>query len=279
VRETLKAAIRAKGFVCSKDLDFPDKVNWYWSDQNLARVALEALYYYGELVIHHKKGMIKYYSLAEDWIPTGIFEQKDPFPDDFEHLEWRVLRRIGALGLLWNRHSDAFLFLDLKTPERNRVFQALEAEGKIVRIGVEGQKDDLFCLPEDQKLIEAAITIDKVPERVEFIAPLDPMMWDRKLIKALFAFEYTWEIYTVETKRKYGYYVLPILYGDQLVGRIEMANDRKNQTLVVKNVWYETGWKPTKKYETAFANALERFRLFSDCDRIEKTVPERKVEA
>jgi len=75
------------------------------------------------------------------------------------------------------------------------------------------------------------------------------MLWDRKLINLLFNFEYKWEVYTPECQRKYGYYVLPMLYGDRFIGRIEISNDKKDKCLLVKKIWFEAGIKQTKKIE------------------------------
>jgi hypothetical protein len=273
VAEEIKSIIRSNGPVCSKDLDFPDKVHWYWSDAKLARVALEAMYYYGDLVIHHKKGTIKYYALAENTLSKALLETNDPNPKELDYLKWRVLRRIGAVGLLWNRHSDAFLFIwDMKTPVRNQVFQELESEGKIIRLHIEGFKDSLYCLKEDLPLLEEVLIPKKVGKRVEFLAPLDPFMWDRKLIKAFFNFEYTWEIYTVEEKRKFGYYVLPVLFKNNLIGRIEMIHDRKQKILRLQNIWFEDGWKKTAEFQRSFDQAISRFALFSKVEGIENHI-------
>jgi uncharacterized protein YcaQ len=112
----------------------------------------------------------------------------------------------------------------------------------------------------------------KYKPRCEFIAPLDSFIWDRKLIKALFGFEYTWEIYTPAVKRKYGSYVLPILYGESLIGRIETVCERKTKTLVVKNIWYEDGVKQTKAIKSAIDACLKRFAAFNDCELKAKKV-------
>ena len=99
--------------------------------------------------------------------------------------------------------------------------------------------------------------------RQEFLAPLDNLLWDRKLIAALFDFDYTWEVYVPKDKRKYGYYVLPLLYGERLVGRIEPVFDKKARQLTVKNIWYEADFVP----DTAFKKALDErlFRFSSFC--------------
>ncbi len=82
------------------------------------------------------------------------------------------------------------------------------------------------------------------PSGVTFLAPLDPFMWDRRLIEHLFGFEYLWEVYVPEHKRRWGYYVLPILFGERLVGRIEPRLERKTGVLRILGIWWETGFAP-----------------------------------
>ena len=134
---------------------------------------------------------------------------------------------------------------------------------------MEGIRFPLYFLTEDLPLVEAVLS-DAVDlhRRLEFLAPLDPMLWDRKLVEAIWDYRYSWEIYTPADKRKFGYYVLPMLYGEKLAGRIEAAADRKTQTLVVKNIWYESGVRQTKKLDAAVDAAIGRLAKFNDCSQI-----------
>jgi uncharacterized protein YcaQ len=100
---------------------------------------------------------------------------------------------------------------------------------------------------------------------MSFIAPLDPLMWDKAFIKALWDFQYSWEIYTPAVKRKYGYYTLPIIFGERFVGRIEAVPDRKNHVLTVKGLWWEQDVRVTKKLEAALQRTLKAFAKFNDC--------------
>lgn len=269
VCEKIKDIIRENGAVSSSDLDFSEKVHWYWSDTKLSRAALETMYFRGDLIVHHKKGAVKYYDLAEKHIPAEVLNASDPLPDEFEHQKWRVLRRIGAVGLLWNRPSDAWLNIwKLKTPQRKEVFSDLLKKGEIAAVQVEGLKDILYCCAKDLPLIEMVMQNERYKSRCELIAPLDCMMWDRKLIKALFGFEYSWEIYTPADKRKYGFYVLPMIYGDQFIGRVEAVNDRKTKTLNVENIWYEDRVRRTKALLSSVEKCLKRFAKFNECSII-----------
>ncbi len=268
VHDQIIAAITDKGPQCSADLDISQKVDWYWSQTKLSRAALEHMYFCGELAIHHKSGNMKYYDLIRNCIPEEIVDAPEPYPKDFDYLKWRVLRRIGSLGLLWNRASDAWLgipsqYNSLKAKERSDIFAELLAQGRILPVRVEGVAHTLYCLAEDGDIAGYIRDNAYAKQRCEFIAPLDNMMWDRNLIKEIFDFEYKWEIYTPQSQRKYGYYVLPILYGEGLVGRIEMAYDRKNRQLNVSHIWYEPGVRVNKKLESGIKSALKRFEAFN----------------
>ena len=249
VADQIKDFIRKNGPVCSKDIDYGQKIDWYWGNgTSLSRVALETMYFRGELIIHHKKGTIKYYALAEDYVPWEILKAEEPNQDDIEYMKWNVLRRISAVGMLWNKPSDAWLFIrNMKGNERKQVFDELLRENKIIEIIIEGITEKFYCLKSDAGLIKKILYNPVLKKRTEFIAPLDSMIWDRKLIKAIFNFEYKWEIYTPQKERKFGYYVLPVIRGDSFIGRIEIVNDRKSKCLQVKNFWLEKGIKHTDK--------------------------------
>ena len=106
--------------------------------------------------------------------------------------------------------------------------------------------------------------------RVAFLAPLDPYVWDRDFLRSLHGFDYVWEVYVPEKKRRWGYYVLPILFGDRLVGRIEPRIDRKAGTLRVLGLWWEAGFDPLAEsgFVPAFGEALEAHRRFGGVARI-----------
>ena len=104
--------------------------------------------------------------------------------------------------------------------------------------------------------------------RMSFIAPLDPLFWDKALVKALWDFTYSWEIYTPASKRKYGYYTLPILYKDRFVGRIEAVPDRKEGILNVKGLWWEPDTRQTKALNSELERTLKNFAKFNDCNTV-----------
>lgn len=269
VADDVKQIIQQKGYASSRDIQMNERVNWYWSPTTLSRAVLETLYFRGDLIIHHKEGTIKHYALPEGYINKEIFEAEDPNKTTDEFTRWQVLRRIGSIGALWNRPSDAWLGIGgLKSENRNKSFNALLQQKKILECNVEGVKVPLYIISEDAPLVEKALTQQEFEERIEFIAPLDNFMWDRKLIQQLFGFEYTWEIYTPQNKRKYGYYVLPVLMGNRFIGRMEAVANKKEKTLTVRNFWAEKGIKTTKSLQNKLNKRITQFAQFNQCDKV-----------
>lgn len=279
LKEQALAYIREHGPVSSDTLPINGLINWHssmhwsgnWSGPSqAARSVLEQLYTEGELLIHHKNGSRKFYDLAGRYLSPGLLSAENPCADAASFIRWRVKRRIGAIGLLWNRRSDAWLGIEMTTAQRDEAFRALEASGAIMPVAVEGIRAPLYLLSDDMPLLEAVLAddIDRKP-RLEFLAPLDPMLWDRKLVEAVWDFRYSWEIYTPAEKRKFGYYVLPVLYGEKFVGRIEAAADRKRGTLVVKHLWFEDGVQQTKKLQSAIDGAVRHLARFNGCADVE----------
>ena len=270
--------IEANGPVSSDSLPIEGEIYWHssmhWSGNwhkksQAARSVLEQLYTDGVLIIHHKKGSRKYYDLAGKYLPGSILDAENPCKNEEEFTAWRVLRRIGAVGLLWDKNSSAFLGIDLNAEKRKMILGSLTAQGKICPVAVQRIKQTFYYLSGDDPLMGSIVdgSADLKP-RMSFIAPLDPLMWDKSLILALWDYQYSWEIYTPADKRKYGYYTLPILSGDRFVGRIEAVPDRKGKVLMVKGIWWEPGIRQTKKLNIELEKTLIRFAGFNDCEGV-----------
>ena len=278
LEEQAVAYIRENGPVSSDMLPIEGNIFWHssmhWSgnwekESKAARSVLEQLYTDGVLLIHHKNGSRKFYDLAENYFDDALLRADNPCGDPASFLQWRIRRRIGAIGLLWNRRSDAWLGIDMTPAERDDAFSKLEAEGAITAVQIEGIRFPFYMLAEDAPLMEAVLKEETdAKARLEFLAPLDPMLWDRKLIEAIWNYQYSWEIYTPAPKRKYGYYVLPMLYGRNFIGRIEAIADRKNSTLEIRNIWYEPGVRQTKKLANMLDSSIRRLAVFNGCTQV-----------
>jgi uncharacterized protein YcaQ len=261
--------LQVNDFACSSDFPFEEKVGWHYGPQRLAKAALECMCYAGLAVVHHKKGTRRYYCLADKYISEKYFTMTKPYNTEEEYFKCFVLRRINSIGVLWNRQSDAWLGINgLKSEDRNRAFDALLKEGKILEIAVDGMKHKLYIATENLELLKASIKNPAKSGYARILAPLDNLLWDRKLIAELFDFEYKWEVYTPVAQRKYGYYVLPILCDNKLMARIEMEIDKKSKTLIVKNFWAQEKID-ISKYRNNLISGINRFKEYNLCEKVE----------
>lgn len=275
--EALKAQaldfLRSHGPCTAEELPIEGRIRWHsgvhWSgnwhgDSAAARSVLEQLYSEGALVIYHREGVRKVYDIAERCLPQALLEAPDPLADEQAHIDWRVCRRIGAVGLLWNRPSDAWLGIDaLNAATRAAAFARLEAQGRILPVQVEGIRTPLYCRAEHAALLESVRAGREDSPRCEALAPLDCLLWDRRLIEALFGFAYRWEIYTPADKRRFGAYTLPLLVGERFVGRAEAV--ACGNVLEVRHIWLEDGVRETKRLRAQLGACMGRLARMNGC--------------
>jgi hypothetical protein len=275
--------IRAGGELSSTDVEPRAAIDWYWRPTNQVRALLEALGEAGILGLSRRAGNRRYYDLVERLFPAGLLAER---VDEHDQLHHKLLSRFRAHGLL-GRAGQGEIWLGLgkavaqpgDPPWKSRT--ALRAEliesGDIVPIEVEGIKGERFVLAGELAILddaeaELAAGLDPggQPPGVVFLAPLDPFAWDRELLRSLYDFDYVWEVYVPEKKRRWGYYVLPILFGDRLVGRIEPRIDRRSGALRVLDLWWEAGFDPvaTPGFAAAFTAALETHRRFGGVQNV-----------
>ncbi len=279
--ERARRYILENGPVSSATLPIEGEIKWnsaiHWSGNwhgrtNAARSVLEQMYSDGRLVIHHKEGTRKFYDLAERHIPADILNAPDPNAELIDHIKWGVLRRIGAIGALWDRRSDSLLGIwGMDAALRRQAFSLLALEGSAVPLAVPEIGVPLYIKACDLPLLNEMREAKRFKRRCEFIAPLDPLMWDRKLIEAVFGFRYRWEIYTPAEKRQFGYYVLPIVYGDGFAGRIEAARRGSAGTdaaLEIMNIWLEREPEAKKTFADLLEDACTRLARFNGCEKL-----------
>ena len=269
IAPTIRAAIEQRGPLTSSDLEHNHKVDWWWGPTSLARAALESMYFGGELVIHHKVHTRKVYDLAERHIPAELLDAPEPNPSDEDYHDWYALRRLGAVGMLWERTCQAWRQgTPFDSKQRLASLQRLLARGEVLRAQVEGFDVPFYLLSRDQALLEPILRDDPSPAQAAFLAPLDNLIWDRPILEELFGFYYRWEVYTPAERREYGYYVLPVLYGERLVARFEPVRQKKDATLTIKNWWWETGVTPDEALFAALDKALQCFGRYLGAKRL-----------
>lgn len=240
-----------------------------WGHGKLSSAALDYMFNIGELGVYAKKNNHKIYDLIENLLPRELLECADPFASDHDFYKWYFKRRIGSVGILWGRNGGGWLgqFLSDK-PLRDSILSELLEEKSIQAVNVEGI-DKVFYMRQEDVAIFDSIGMEREKE-VRILAPLDNMLWDRDMTKEIFGFEYSWEVYVPAEKRKYGYYVLPVLYGNQLVARFEPEKHRGKESLVIKNWWWEAGTVVTKEMKAAIKKALLEFCDYLQADDVSK---------
>lgn len=264
----VRQALEERGPLSSIDLDMNETVQWSWAPTRLARAALESMYAWGELVIHHKVNTRKVYDLARRHIAEELLSASDPNETEEQYHDWYVLRRIGGIGLLWNRSGDAWLGMRrIKSRDRKAALARLQGQGRVLEVRVEGFEVPLYVRSEDAARLGGVLDDDTEP-RAAILAPLDNLLWDRRFVEALFGFSYVWEVYKPVAERRYGYYVLPILYGDRFVARFEPGRSKKKGALIVKNWWWEAGVAPTPGMKADLRRCFRRFLCYLGTDQL-----------
>jgi uncharacterized protein YcaQ len=256
----VRKTIEEQGPLSSIDLGFDQTVDWSWAPTRLARAALESMYSWGELIIHHKVNTRKVYDFARRHILEALLSAPDPNETEKQFHDWRVLRRIGSVGLLWNKAGNAWLGMrGIKSKERTATLTRLLRQGKVVEVRVEGIEPPLYMRSEDRTILDKALGSDDLSPRAAILAPLDNLLWDRSFSERLFDFYYVWEVYKPVAERRYGYYVLPILYGDRFIARFEPGRDKENGALIIKNWWWESGVIPSQRMQSDLRDCFKRF--------------------
>lgn len=267
--EPVKEFIQKNGSTIPSEIDLGSVEKGRWGHGKLSSATMDYMWNSGELGVKEKKNTQKKYDLIERLLPSEILYESEPFQNDEEFYKWYVKRRIGSIGAYWDRSGEGWLgnYISNKTL-RQRVLNGLVDEGELVLIKVENLKETFYLRKEDISILNDSTSING--SNVKFLAPLDNLIWDRKLTRDIFDFDYTWEVYKPIDKRKYGYYVLPVLYGDRIVARFEPELHRGNKPLVIKNWWWEDNFEVTNDCIDSVKEALDKFCKYLKADGISR---------
>ncbi|HEX9387483.1 MAG TPA: crosslink repair DNA glycosylase YcaQ family protein [Anaerolineales bacterium] len=261
--ERVRAELRARGPLGNRNFT-GNAVDGNYRGRKDTSLALFDMWLCGELMIHHREGFERVYDFRENIAP----KEYDHIASEKEAEDFFLRQNISFRGLFREAVLKPALQYDTQhnysRVEMSQLIAAWLESGKAKQVKVEGGRDTYLVLSEDVPALES-LEKGKIPkgwkpketttlEEVTFLSPLD-IVSARGRAKKLFDFEYKWEVYTPAEKRRWGYYVLPILYGDDLVARLDPKLDRTKMTLEIKGFWLEDD-APVKDIE--FANALGR---------------------
>jgi uncharacterized protein len=267
--------IRAEGPLSSLDFERErgTTTDWFGAATNVVRAVLEAYAVTGVLGLARRDGNRRYYDLLERLLPPEVLARKLPLEEQLRH---KLLSRYRAHGLLGvGGGGDIFGGIGPAKPDarwpgypgRNALREELVERGDLVSVEVEGVRGKRFVVSEDADLLAAP---PNPPPSVALVPPFDPIVWDRGLLGSLFDFHYVWELFLPPDKRRWGWYVLPIVFRDRFVGRIEPRIDRDEGRVHVLGVWWEDGFAPRRVdgFVDAMRDALRAYLGFAGAARL-----------
>lgn len=248
--------IRAEGPLMAKDFEHtgPKTSDWH---SKPAKQALEYLYMQGDLMTPYRQNFHKVYDLTERSLPADI-NDTPPSPDEYARFLIRRFLLAHGIGL----PAEFSYLLKNTKPLITQALKQLLADGELQQIAVAGT--EYYTLPESLSLLDKPLSRSKL----KILSPFDNLLIQRKRMQALFDFDYQIECYVPAAKRKYGYFVLPILWDGRLVARMDCKADRKTQVLHIHNLALEPWLSKKAAFVAAFSKELPHFMAFNNCRQV-----------
>ncbi len=247
--------MKVEGPLRSRDFEKSTKKLQMW-DSHPAKQALQNLFMEGKIMVKSREGFQKVYDLTERIIPSDVDVS---VPSREEYIKYLIRRDIKAHGIV-ALDDIGYLLKGLKPVIREQL-TVLEKEGEIISLKIDKQ-DRLFFATADH----LEVLNKRYSQRLKFLNPFDNALINRARTKRMFNFDYIMEIYVPAENRKFGYYALPILWKDKLVGQIDMKADRKKRQLIIRNLELEININ--EKFLDAWNSAIQEFAGFNGSQSI-----------
>ncbi len=256
-RNAIKQRIREEGALSTQAFDTKVKGERAMWRRPPHKLALDYMWYAGELSTCHRQNFTKFYDLTERIVPESILNDHRPEPEQVDWLCAQALQRLG-----FATEGDLQRFWDATS--KQEVADWLSAnEDCLVPVRIETASGDWRKAWAPANIENQLASAPAPTSRLRILSPFDPAIRDRNRLQRLFGFEYTIEIFVPAAKRRWGYYVFPILEGDRFIGRIEVKADRSAGALHVKQVWIEPGLQWTGSRRQKLHTELTRLARFT----------------
>lgn len=260
--QTVYDELHDRGPLSSTDFHYQEHLDQWegtWFGPKLTKNILRALWHTGKVHTYKRNKGKHVYDLAERFVPSHLYQAK-PIPAE-QSIDWLILLRHQALGLMRPNAGTAIWSLGISAPERRVHLQKLLQRGTLVAVDIDDVR--YHVLPRTLELLDKS---EKTQHHMRFVAPLDQLMWDRPSVAHLFDFDYVWEVYKPEKLRRWGYYVLPVMLGDRFVARID---SRLSNGIWNIHKWYwEDGVESTPDVLNALEQAISQFRRYLKADAL-----------
>lgn len=247
------------------------KIVWGWGKSSAGQAVLMALFEAGEIAIAKRDGNRRYYDLVARVFPKALLAKRVSAAESMRH---RLLSRFRGVGLMGTVAGAELVLATGTAQERAHIVASLVEERVLTPVEIDGVKGTRYALTEELPMLHATATpapaSATLAHEVTFVAPLDPFVWDRRLLTSLFDFDYRWEVYVPAAKRTHGYYVLPLLFGDRLVGRIEPRLVRATGVLEILLLSFVPAFAPREEpgFVDALLRTVEAYRVFVGATRV-----------
>ena len=278
----MRAILHERGTVSNRDFKMATRTRTEsYRGRKDSALALYYLWLTGEVMTHHRENFERVYALTETVAPAHLIYESDEATAD----RFLITKEISFSGLARLKRVQDSFFRGVPFGSMNQVREAMLADSDIIEVKIEGWKDVHCALASDASLLHD-LSAGRVPqawtplattttEEVVFLAPLDQVS-ARGRAKVLFGFDYVWEVYKPAHLRKYGYYTLPVLWGDRLVGRFDSKLDRAQKapanTFVILGLWLEDeALGKDEAFAEALARGFARFATFLGASKLDAT--------
>ncbi|MFK7774990.1 MAG: winged helix-turn-helix domain-containing protein [Saprospiraceae bacterium] len=260
--------IKAEGPLMSRDFKkekIKSDLPWVKSPINQA---LMQLFSEGKIMIVERQGFQKKFDLAERALPQSV---NTKMPTEKEYLKYLINRDLRAHGLKKAREIGYLLKIDRK--KLKTVLEGMVKSDELDVNEIKGLEGEVyFSLPNTL----SDFSNKKIKKQFHILSPFDNLLIQRKRVKEVFDFEYLLECYVPEAKRKVGYFSLPLLYGDEFIGQIDLKADRKKKQLLLRNLVWEKKVKKSDTMRNAFRKKLNQLMQFNNCEEL---ILEKKAKA
>ncbi len=277
--DEMRAILHERGTVSNRDFEMATRTRTQsYRGRKDSALALYYLWRIGEVMTHHRKNFERVYALTETVAPAHLMCESDEAEAD----RFLIKKDVSFSGLSRpSRVAESFRGYGESDRAAKKLLGAMVADGDLIEVRVEGWRMGQYALGSDAEVL-AEVSDGRVPqawtpletttkEEVVFLSPLDHVS-ARGRAKVVFGFDYVWEVYKPLDQRRFGYYTLPILWGDQLVGRFDSRLDRTTNTFVILGLWLEEEALGTDEaFAEALAGGFARFVRFLAASRLDAT--------
>ncbi len=258
--------IKAEGALQSKDFEFKRSIPGNWYNWKPAKQALEQLFMEGKLMISKRQNFQKVYDLTERVLPKNV---DTSFPSKSEFTEYLIKRAITAYGIV-TENEVGYLRKGLKE-EISKKVRSMIKSGELMELEIETLKEVYITTAEKLKIlniIENNFFNNNPNTNLHILSPFDNALIQRKRLNNLFGFDFNIECYLPSSKRKYGYWSLPVLYKGKFIGRFDPKADRKSKIFYLKSVHFDKDVIDDEDFNKAFSERITEFSVFNSCDSI-----------